>query len=167
MKRDNPSNIYEDYAHAQHHTVPATLFLFTILCYRALILSYRACMLFHLACILSYCSLILSCFFPFIILCIMRVSYVSCICNSRGMRMSEKIKTMIVQHLLMHLSVEAMRVSGSSWRPLKCIFRLTGVTFILSYLKSILSCRAWILFYCAFILSYRAFILSYRLSYKK
>ena len=89
--------------------------------------------------------------FPFISLCIVRVSYASCICNSigrhetfhclygkyqrcsrsgfrfviriilrnrsyvnmalnsRGWRMSEKIKPVIVQNLLMHLSVEAIR----------------------------------------------------------
>ena len=91
--------------------------------------------------------------FPFINLCIVRVSYVSCICicnslgshetfhclydknqrcsrsgfrfakqiilrnrsyvnmalNSGGRRMSEKIKTVIVQYLLLHLSVEAIR----------------------------------------------------------
>ena len=89
--------------------------------------------------------------YPFVSLCIVRVSYVSCICNSlgshetyhclygkpqrcscsgfrfvkqnilrnrpyvnmalnsRGRRMSEKIKRAIVQYLLMHFSVEAIR----------------------------------------------------------
>ena len=36
-------------------------------------------------------------------------SYVKMALNSRGRRMSEKIKTAIVQYLLMHLSVEAIR----------------------------------------------------------
>ena len=36
-------------------------------------------------------------------------SYVNMALNSRGRRMSEKIKTAIVQYLLMHLSVEAIR----------------------------------------------------------
>ena len=107
-------------------------------------------MLFYRASILSYRSWVLSCF-PFISLCIVRVSFVSCICNSLGSyetfhclygknqscsrsgfhfvkeivlrnrsyvnialnsrrrRMSGKIKTVIVQYLLLHLSVEAIR----------------------------------------------------------
>ena len=36
-------------------------------------------------------------------------SYVNMALNSRGRRMSEKIKTVILQYLLMHLSVEATR----------------------------------------------------------
>ena len=36
-------------------------------------------------------------------------SYVNMALNSRGRRMSEKIKTAIVQYLIMHLSVEAIR----------------------------------------------------------
>ena len=119
------------------------IFYYSILSYRALILSYHAYMLFHRACILSYRLWILSCF-PFKSLCIVRVSYVSCICNSlgshetfhclygknqrcsrsgfrfvkkiilrnrsyvnmelnsRGRWMSEKIKIVIVQYLLIH-----------------------------------------------------------------